>query len=154
MADLVLRYEDWVAQRRALVDKLSGGRIGYVLFYNLTYYLQNPVDILKLWDGGMSFHGGLLGVLKGRSDPVHLRLMQRAVERALRLAGGGLSPGQFLRLLVAHHQHAGFAAADDRLLDIVGVDAVAGAEGDDEVGAHHPRPWRSQVAAPDRRIRR
>lgn len=38
-----------------------GGRIGYVLFYQLPYYLENPVDIVRLWDGGMSFHGGLLG---------------------------------------------------------------------------------------------
>ena len=40
---------------------ILGGRIGYVLFYNLSYYLQHPVDILKLWDGGMSFHGGVIG---------------------------------------------------------------------------------------------
>ncbi|RTZ59242.1 MAG: prolipoprotein diacylglyceryl transferase [Gammaproteobacteria bacterium] len=40
-----------------------GGRIGYVLFYNLDFYLRNPVNILYIWDGGMSFHGGLIGVL-------------------------------------------------------------------------------------------
>ncbi|MEO7815237.1 MAG: prolipoprotein diacylglyceryl transferase family protein, partial [Sphingomicrobium sp.] len=34
---------------------IFGGRLGYVLFYNLGYYLQHPLDILKLWDGGMSF---------------------------------------------------------------------------------------------------
>jgi phosphatidylglycerol---prolipoprotein diacylglyceryl transferase len=44
---------------------ILGGRIGYVLFYNLSYYLQNPVDILKLWDGGMSFHGGMIGTVLG-----------------------------------------------------------------------------------------
>ena len=44
---------------------ILGGRIGYVLFYNLGYYLQHPVDILKLWDGGMSFHGGLIGTVLG-----------------------------------------------------------------------------------------
>ncbi|NUT00638.1 MAG: prolipoprotein diacylglyceryl transferase [Sphingomonas sp.] len=44
---------------------ILGGRIGYVLFYNLSYYLQHPVDILKLWDGGMSFHGGLIGTVLG-----------------------------------------------------------------------------------------
>lgn len=42
---------------------ILGGRLGYVLFYNLDYYLGHPLDILKLWDGGMSFHGGLLGVV-------------------------------------------------------------------------------------------
>ena len=40
---------------------ILGGRIGYVLFYNLGYYLDHPADILKLWDGGMSFHGGVIG---------------------------------------------------------------------------------------------
>jgi phosphatidylglycerol---prolipoprotein diacylglyceryl transferase len=40
-----------------------GGRLGYVLFYKLAYYLAHPVEILELWQGGMSFHGGFLGVL-------------------------------------------------------------------------------------------
>ena len=44
---------------------ILGGRLGYVLFYNLGWYLQNPVDILKLWDGGMSFHGGVIGTTLG-----------------------------------------------------------------------------------------
>jgi phosphatidylglycerol:prolipoprotein diacylglycerol transferase len=44
---------------------ILGGRIGYVLFYNLSYYLQRPIDILKLWDGGMSFHGGMIGTVLG-----------------------------------------------------------------------------------------
>ena len=39
-----------------------GGRLGYTLFYNTGYYLQNPLKILAIWEGGMSFHGGLLGV--------------------------------------------------------------------------------------------
>ena len=42
---------------------IVGGRLGYVVFYNLGYYLQNPMSIVKVWDGGMSFHGGMLGVL-------------------------------------------------------------------------------------------
>ncbi|MCV6636898.1 prolipoprotein diacylglyceryl transferase [Candidatus Albibeggiatoa sp. nov. NOAA] len=40
-----------------------GGRFGYILFYNLPQYIDNPLDILKVWQGGMAFHGGLLGVL-------------------------------------------------------------------------------------------
>jgi phosphatidylglycerol---prolipoprotein diacylglyceryl transferase len=40
-----------------------GGRLGYVLFYKFSYYLGNPIDIFKVWQGGMSFHGGFLGVL-------------------------------------------------------------------------------------------
>ncbi|MES2984339.1 MAG: prolipoprotein diacylglyceryl transferase [Pseudomonadota bacterium] len=42
---------------------ILGGRLGYVLFYNAGYYLHNPMDILMVWHGGMSFHGGFLGVL-------------------------------------------------------------------------------------------
>jgi phosphatidylglycerol:prolipoprotein diacylglycerol transferase len=40
-----------------------GGRLGYVLFYKPSYYLANPSEILRTWEGGMSFHGGLLGVI-------------------------------------------------------------------------------------------
>jgi len=42
---------------------IAGGRIGYALFYKGAYYLGNPLEILYIWQGGMSFHGGLLGVL-------------------------------------------------------------------------------------------
>jgi phosphatidylglycerol:prolipoprotein diacylglycerol transferase len=49
----------------ASLGVILGGRLGYVLFYNLGYYLQNPADILKLWDGGMSFHGGVIGTTLG-----------------------------------------------------------------------------------------
>ncbi len=49
----------------AALGIILGGRIGYVLFYNLAYYLQHPIDILKLWDGGMSFHGGVIGTTLG-----------------------------------------------------------------------------------------
>ena len=49
----------------AALGIILGGRLGYVLFYNLSYYAVHPVDVLKLWDGGMSFHGGLLGTVLG-----------------------------------------------------------------------------------------
>ena len=49
----------------AALGIILGGRLGYVLFYNLPYYLEHPVDILKLWDGGMSFHGGVIGTSLG-----------------------------------------------------------------------------------------
>lgn len=42
---------------------ILGGRLGYVLFYNLDKYLAQPLDVFKVWDGGMSFHGGLTGVV-------------------------------------------------------------------------------------------
>ena len=55
---------------RAIIDDLFfylilglivGARLGYVIFYNLGFYLQNPLDIFVIWRGGMSFHGGLIG---------------------------------------------------------------------------------------------
>jgi phosphatidylglycerol:prolipoprotein diacylglycerol transferase len=49
----------------AALGVILGGRLGYVLFYNFSYYASHPVDILKLWDGGMSFHGGLVGTVLG-----------------------------------------------------------------------------------------
>jgi phosphatidylglycerol:prolipoprotein diacylglycerol transferase len=45
------------------IGVIIGGRIGYALFYDLATNLENPLNILKLWQGGMSFHGGLIGVL-------------------------------------------------------------------------------------------
>lgn len=47
----------------ATIGIIAGGRIGYVLFYNFNYYMENPIQILELWHGGMSFHGGLIGVI-------------------------------------------------------------------------------------------
>lgn len=47
----------------AALGVFLGGRLGYVLFYNLSYYLQNPLKIVAVWEGGMSFHGGLIGVI-------------------------------------------------------------------------------------------
>ena len=48
-----------------IISILLGGRIGYILFYNFGYYLSNPFDILKIWEGGMSFHGALIGIILG-----------------------------------------------------------------------------------------
>ena len=42
---------------------IIGGRVGYVIFYNLEFYFYNPIDILKIWEGGMSFHGALIGII-------------------------------------------------------------------------------------------
>lgn len=47
----------------AVVGVVAGGRLGYVLFYQPGHYLRHPVEIIQLWQGGMSFHGGLLGVV-------------------------------------------------------------------------------------------
>ncbi len=44
---------------------LLGGRLGYIFFYNFAYYLNNPLEIFKIWEGGMSFHGALIGIVIG-----------------------------------------------------------------------------------------
>lgn len=49
----------------AIVGVIAGGRLGYVLFYGQGYYLAHPAEIFALWDGGMSFHGGFIGILLG-----------------------------------------------------------------------------------------
>jgi phosphatidylglycerol---prolipoprotein diacylglyceryl transferase len=46
-----------------VIGILVGGRLGHVIFYSLPYYLQNPLKIFAVWEGGMSFHGGLIGVV-------------------------------------------------------------------------------------------
>lgn len=47
----------------SVLGVVAGGRLGYVLFYKPSYYLAHPLEIFYLWEGGMAFHGGLLGVL-------------------------------------------------------------------------------------------
>ena len=54
-ADSILTY--------LIIGVIVGGRLGYVLFYNLNYYLANPFSIFRIWDGGMAFHGGFIGVI-------------------------------------------------------------------------------------------
>ena len=46
-----------------ILGVIIGGRLGYVLFYNLEYYILNPIAIIRIWDGGMAFHGGFVGVI-------------------------------------------------------------------------------------------
>lgn len=50
-----------------------GGRLGYAIFYKGAYYLQHPLEVLMVWKGGMSFHGGLLGVVVALAVFAHLR---------------------------------------------------------------------------------
>lgn len=57
-ADQVERLLTWV-----ILGVILGGRLGFVLFYQPGFYLQNPGAILRVWEGGMSFHGGFLGVV-------------------------------------------------------------------------------------------
>ena len=55
------KFDDYIGY--IIIGIILGGRLGYVLFYNLNYYSNNILDILKIWEGGMSFHGGLIGVI-------------------------------------------------------------------------------------------
>lgn len=48
-----------------IVGVIVGGRLGYCLFYNPLQYLANPLEIIQMWDGGMSFHGGFIGAITG-----------------------------------------------------------------------------------------
>jgi len=54
-------FDDFITY--LIIGVILGGRLGYVLFYNLKYYLENPFEVLMVWNGGMSFHGGLIGVI-------------------------------------------------------------------------------------------
>lgn len=77
-----------------IVGVLLGGRLGYVLFYNFTYYLERPIDILRVWDGGMSFHGGFLGVVF--SGILYARLNKVPVLSCADLIAISSPPGLFL----------------------------------------------------------
>ena len=60
-SDIIERFDDYITY--LIIGVILGGRIGYIVFYNFSYYLDNFLDIFKIWQGGMSFHGGLLGVI-------------------------------------------------------------------------------------------
>ena len=60
---LLEQFDDFITY--LIVGVILGGRMGYIVFYNLDYYLQNPIEIFMIWYGGMSFHGGLIGVIVG-----------------------------------------------------------------------------------------
>jgi phosphatidylglycerol:prolipoprotein diacylglycerol transferase len=59
--DISEKFDDYITY--LIIGIILGGRIGYIIFYNFSYYLENIFDIFKIWQGGMSFHGGLLGVI-------------------------------------------------------------------------------------------
>ena len=69
-----------------VVGAIVGGRLGYVLFYNLSYYLERPIELLFIWSGGMSFHGGLLGTL------IALWLFANRTKRSFLDVGDFLAP--------------------------------------------------------------
>ena len=55
------KFDDFITY--LILGVIVGGRLGYVIFYNFNYYSHNLLDIFKIWQGGMSFHGGLIGVI-------------------------------------------------------------------------------------------
>ena len=54
-------FDDFITY--LIIGIILGGRLGYIIFYNAEYYLKNPIEVFMLWNGGMSFHGGLIGVV-------------------------------------------------------------------------------------------
>ena len=59
--DINQKFDDYITY--IIIGIIIGGRVGYVVFYNFNYYINNIFDIFKIWQGGMSFHGGLLGII-------------------------------------------------------------------------------------------
>tara|TARA_B100000282_G_scaffold230872_1_gene173296 strand:+ start:123 stop:464 length:342 start_codon:yes stop_codon:yes gene_type:complete len=55
------KFDDFITY--VILGIIIGGRLGYVIFYNFNYYVNNFFDIFKIWQGGMSFHGGLIGII-------------------------------------------------------------------------------------------
>ena len=55
------KFDDYLSY--LIIGIILGGRLGYIFIYNLSFYINNPLDIFKIWQGGMSFHGGLIGVI-------------------------------------------------------------------------------------------
>lgn len=57
----IRKFDDLISY--IVIAIILGGRFGYIIFYNFNYYLSNPLDIFKVWEGGMSFHGALIGII-------------------------------------------------------------------------------------------
>ncbi|MDA8919185.1 prolipoprotein diacylglyceryl transferase [Candidatus Pelagibacter sp.] len=60
-SDISTKFDDYISY--LIIGIILGGRLGYVIFYNFNYYSHNILDVFKIWQGGMSFHGGLLGII-------------------------------------------------------------------------------------------
>ena len=60
-SDINENFDDYITY--LVIGIIIGGRLGYIIFYNFNYYINNFFDIFKVWEGGMSFHGGLIGII-------------------------------------------------------------------------------------------
>ncbi len=111
-------HTDWTAQQVSDVvfygalGAVLGGRIGYVFFYGFKQFLADPVWLLRIWDGGMSFHGGLLGVMVALACCLRVRRTDVPAGQRLRGAVGAAWAG--LRPARQFCEH-GIARAHDRL---------------------------------------
>ena len=59
--EIKVKFDDYITF--LILGIIIGGRLGYIFFYNFSYYSTNLLDIFKIWQGGMSFHGGLIGII-------------------------------------------------------------------------------------------
>ena len=55
------KFDDYITY--VIIGIVVGGRLGYIILYNFNYYINNFIDIFKIWEGGMSFHGALMGII-------------------------------------------------------------------------------------------
>ena len=60
-SDINEKFDDYITY--LVIGIIIGGRLGYIIFYNFNYYINNLFEIFKVWEGGMSFHGGLIGII-------------------------------------------------------------------------------------------
>jgi len=60
-SDIKEKFDDYITY--LVIGIIIGGRLGYIIFYNFNYYINNFFDIIKVWEGGMSFHGGMIGII-------------------------------------------------------------------------------------------
>ncbi len=80
---LMLSRDDWAAiLSAAVIGVIVGGRLGYVFFYAPSYYLQHPLEVFAVWNGGMASHGGFIGV----AIALLIVLRHRSVDDILRIA--------------------------------------------------------------------
>jgi prolipoprotein diacylglyceryl transferase len=110
-----------------VLGTILGGRLGYVLFYKASFYFAHPLDIFKVWEGGMSFHGGFLGVVIAMTIFGWQRnrtwLQVTARDRAVRAVGDAVSGRRARRRRVAcRASGASRAVASER-----GVRAISSA---------------------------
>ena len=100
----------------AALGIVLGGRVGYILFYDLPRYIANPLDILAVWQGGMSFHGGFLGttlamILFARSRGIPVWTLFDVIAAGVPV---GARPGAHRQL----HQFRTVGPADRRALGV------------------------------------